>query len=145
MIENFKGWDGQKWLWPVWDSTLKLTVFEEWANWFFACSYRFTKISSWSKSLLGGHYQKWVWPVWSWDSKIDCISKLNRWTDFLHAGTNSVSVSNWFSHFWQWVILCQIIRRSHGWHLRFYWNLNHMMPSWRKYYPEGFNSILHMV
>ena len=26
------------------------------------------------------------------------------------------------------VIPCQITRWSHGWHLRFYWNLNHMMP-----------------
>ena len=26
---------------------------------------------------LGGHGEKWVWPVWLWDSKIDCISKMN--------------------------------------------------------------------
>ena len=26
-----------------------------------------------------GHDQKWIWSVWSWDSKIDCISKTNRW------------------------------------------------------------------
>ena len=44
-----------------------------------------------------------------------------------------------------WVIPCQIIRWSHGWHLRFYYHLNHRKLSWRKYYPENFNFILHMV
>ena len=24
-----------------------------------------------------GHGQKWVWPIWSWNSKIDCISRMN--------------------------------------------------------------------
>ena len=41
--------------------------------------------NSWTliKNLLDGHGQKWVWPVWSWDSKIDCISKLNRWNNLI--------------------------------------------------------------
>ena len=43
------------------------------------------------------------------------------------------------------VISCQITRRSHGWHLRFHWNLDHRMRSWRKYYPENFRFIPHMV
>ena len=30
------------------------------------------------KNFSGGHGQKWVWPVRSWDSKINCISKMNR-------------------------------------------------------------------
>ena len=29
--------------------------------------------------FLDKHGQKWVWPVWSWDSKSDCISRMNRW------------------------------------------------------------------
>ena len=31
------------------------------------------------KIFLVGHGQKWVWPIWSWDSKIDSISRMNRW------------------------------------------------------------------
>ena len=31
------------------------------------------------KNLLGEHGQKWVWPAWLQDSKIDFISKMNRW------------------------------------------------------------------
>ena len=27
------------------------------------------------------HSQKWMWPFWSQDSKIDCISKMNRWNE----------------------------------------------------------------
>ena len=30
------------------------------------------------QNFLGGHGQKRVWPVWSRESKIDCISKMNR-------------------------------------------------------------------
>ena len=30
------------------------------------------------QKILGGHCQKWVWPVWSQESKIGCISKMNR-------------------------------------------------------------------
>ena len=43
------------------------------------------------EKCLGEHSQKWVWPVWSQDSKIDCISRINRWNEliFLHAGENS--------------------------------------------------------
>ena len=44
-----------------------------------------------------------------------------------------------------WIIPCQITTWSHGWHLSFYWNLNYLMPSWRKYYPQNFISILYMV
>ena len=72
------------------DGTLKLTLSEEWTNginWFFAYWCRFITVKSWSN----GHCQNWVWPVWSWDSKIYCISKLNRWNNliFLHANTNA--------------------------------------------------------
>ena len=28
---------------------------------------------------LVGHGQKWVWTIWSLESKIDCISRNNRW------------------------------------------------------------------
>ena len=31
------------------------------------------------------------------------------------------------------------------WFYWLYWNLNHRMPSCRKYYPENFNFIFHMV
>ena len=51
------------------DGTLKLIVSEEWTL-FFACWYRFTKINSWSK-------------VWSWDSKINCILKMNWWNKLI--------------------------------------------------------------
>ena len=43
------------------------------------------------------------------------------------------------------IIPCQITRWSHEWHLTLYWKLDHSMRSWRKYYPEKFSSILHMV
>ena len=29
------------------------------------------------QKFLSGHGQKWAWPVWSWESKIDCISRMN--------------------------------------------------------------------
>ena len=64
------------------DRTLKSTTSEELndgINWFFACWYRITKIKSWSKIFWVGICQKWVWTIWSWNSKIDCISKVNRW------------------------------------------------------------------
>ena len=40
------------------------------------------------KHSLGGRVQKCVWPVRSLDSKIDCISKMYRWSKliFLRAG-----------------------------------------------------------
>ena len=60
---------------------LKLTVLEEWSNginWLYACWCRFTKLNT-DLKFLSGRGQKWVWPVWSWKSKIDCISKMNRW------------------------------------------------------------------
>ena len=34
---------------------------------------------------------------------------------------------------------------ANGWHLRFYWNFNHRMPTWRKYYLENFCFILLMA
>ena len=43
------------------------------------------------------------------------------------------------------VIRCQMTRWFHGWHRRFYWNLNCRMPSWTKYYPENFSFNLHMI
>ena len=56
---------------------------------FFACWYRFTKIKNWSiffwgvGGWVGGHGHYWVWPVWSWDSKIECIPKMNRWNKLI--------------------------------------------------------------
>ena len=43
------------------------------------------------EKCLGEHSQKCAWPVWSQDSKIDCISRVNRWNEliFLHADENS--------------------------------------------------------
>ena len=35
------------------------------------------------KKFLGGHGQKGVWPVWSRDSKVDCISRMNRWSELI--------------------------------------------------------------
>ena len=32
---------------------------------------------------MGGYGQKWVWPAWSQDSKIGCISKMNRWNELI--------------------------------------------------------------
>ena len=39
---------------------------------------------------MGGHGKKWVWSVWLRGSKIDFISKMNRWYKliFLHSVTN---------------------------------------------------------
>ena len=31
------------------------------------------------ENVLVGHGQKWVWLICSLDSKIDCISRINRW------------------------------------------------------------------
>ena len=45
------------------------------------------------RNFLVGHGQKYVWPVWSWDSKIECISKMNRWNKSLHAGTKSQNLT----------------------------------------------------
>ena len=81
------------------DGTLKLTLSEEWKNGinlFFACWCRFITVKSWSKYLLSGHGQKWVWPVWSWDSKFDCISKLNQWNN---------------------LIFCMLVQMQEGWKL----------------------------
>ena len=45
---------------------------------------------------MDGHAQKWVWPVWSWDSKIDFISKLNKWNN---------------------LIFCMLVQMQEGWKL----------------------------
>ena len=56
-------------------------------------------------------WSKMLWSVWSQDSKIDCISKMNRWNElfFLHAGANSGSSYKSFPWFfsgrgqkWAW-------------------------------------------
>ena len=31
----------------------------------------------------GGNGKKWVWSVWSLNSKIDCISRMNRWNELI--------------------------------------------------------------
>ena len=97
-----------------WD--LKLTVSEEWKNginWFFACWYRFTKIKTWSKVFLDGHGQKWVWSVWAWDSKIECISKMNWWNKliFFVCWYKCRKAKNWVSDFWVGVVknICDLL------------------------------------
>ena len=35
------------------------------------------------KKILGGHDRKCARPVWLWDSKIDCISKMNIWNELI--------------------------------------------------------------
>ena len=35
------------------------------------------------ENFLGEHGQKWVSPVWSWDSKIGCISEMNKWNKLI--------------------------------------------------------------
>ena len=56
MIENFRGWRGQKWV------LLELTVSKEWTNGinlFFTCWYRFTRIKSISKMFWVGMVKNW--------------------------------------------------------------------------------------
>ena len=56
MIENFRGWRGQKWV------LLELTVSKEWTNGinlFFTCWYRFTRIKSLSKMFWVGMVKNW--------------------------------------------------------------------------------------
>ena len=80
MIKNGHGQSGE--------GTLKLTVFEEWAdgieNWFFACWYMITKIKSWLEKF-------WVWMVKNGSGQSG--HRALKWTDeiksFLHAGKNS--------------------------------------------------------
>ena len=33
--------------------------------------------------FLVGHNQKWVWPTCSWDSRIDYVSRMNRWNKLI--------------------------------------------------------------
>ena len=54
------------------------------------------------QKIWGGRGQSWVWPVWSWDSKIDCTSRINGWSDFLHAGANSINFK-FISLTFEWV------------------------------------------
>ena len=42
------------------------------------------------QKLLGGHGKKWVWSVWSHNSKIDCISKMNKFS----------KAKIWFNYCW---------------------------------------------
>ena len=68
--------------------------------WCFACWYKFRKLKFDQKVLIG-HGRKWVWPVWSWDSKIDCISRMNWWNELIFACwckfRKSKSFIQWFS------------------------------------------------
>ena len=71
---------GQSGLW-----ILKLTVSQEWAvgiNWFFCMLVQILANSKVIENFWGGHGQKWVWPVWWWDSKIECIWRMNRWRNW---------------------------------------------------------------
>ena len=93
--------------------TLKLTVSEEWIdviNWFFACWYKFFQIKRWLSILGGGNCQKWVLPVWSRDSKIDCISKMNRWNKLIFACWYKFrKFKRWFNDFW-----VGVVKNDHG-------------------------------
>ena len=53
-LGKFENDSGQSGLW-----TLKLTVSEEWADWFFACYADSQKLKA-DQKTLGGHSQKWV-------------------------------------------------------------------------------------
>ena len=62
------------------DRTLKFNVSEEWVdgrNWFLHVDTDSQKLNA-DQKLLVGHGRKWLLSVWSQDSKIDCISMLNR-------------------------------------------------------------------
>ena len=87
------------------DRTLKLTLSEEWTswiNWFFAC--RFTKIKSWSKIYWVGMIKNGCGQCGH--SKIDCISKLNRWNNLIFACWYKFrKAESWFNHFFDG--LCQ--------------------------------------
>ena len=76
------------------DRTLKLTVFEKWAdgiNWIYACQYRLTKIKSWSKVFLIGLLKNGCRQSGSGNLKLTLSKKKRQMeeTNFLHAGTNS--------------------------------------------------------
>ena len=47
---------------------------------FFACDANSYKLKV-DQTFLVGYDQKWVWPVWLQDSKIGCISRMNRKND----------------------------------------------------------------
>ena len=53
------------------------------------------------KIFLGGCGQKWVWPVWSRDSKIGCISRMDRCNDwFLACRCKFKKAKSHFNDFW---------------------------------------------
>ena len=91
---------GQFGLW-----TLKLTISEEWRdgiNWFFVFWYKFMQIKKCLKISVGGHGEKWVWLVWWWDSKIDCIRRMNRWSNlFFACWYRFTKIKSW-SKIWEW-------------------------------------------
>ena len=41
----------------------------------------YLKTNQWNNLIFG--MAKWVWPVWSRDSKIGCISRMNRWNELI--------------------------------------------------------------
>ena len=68
------------------DRTLKLMVPEEWTdgiNQFFAYWYKFTKVKSWSKIFWVGIVKNGCDQFGLGDSKIDYISKMNRWNKLI--------------------------------------------------------------
>ena len=48
------------------------------------------------------HGKKWVRPIWSLDSKIDCISRINRWYDLIFCMLTQIHTDgiNWFFAWW---------------------------------------------
>ena len=40
------------------------------------------------------HGKKWVWPIWSLDSKLECISRINRWYDLIFCMQTQIH-TNW--------------------------------------------------
>ena len=45
------------------------------------------------KNVFAGHGQKWAWSVWSWVSEIDCISRMNRWSELIFWYTGPLAVA----------------------------------------------------
>ena len=93
MIENIWGEHGQNGCGQSDDRTLKLTVSENWAdriNWFFACSYRFTKNKGWTKRFWVSMFKNGCGHSAHRTLKLTVFQK---WTDgkfdFLHVVTNS--------------------------------------------------------
>ena len=100
---------GQKWAWwKMGMASLKLTVFEEWADGIDKLVFCMLHFYTWLQKLkaapkfLGVDGQKWVWSVWSLGSK------RNRWNKFIFAcWCKFMKAKSWFNYFWVGVIFCK--------------------------------------